>query len=533
MRRFANLFRLLDATRKTKAKEAALVEYFEGAPPIDAAWALHYLLGRKGRRVVQSRLLRTWAAEASGYPEWLVEESYDAVGDLAETISLLVPPSDAPAEDVPLHALIEDRVLRLAKLDDAARRETVLTTLGSLESLERMLYLKLITGGFRVGVSRGIVSRALATVAGTDAASMAHRLIGRWEPSAEAFERLVAKSDAGGDPLRPYPFFLAHSAPTDVAELGPCDEFQAEWKWDGIRAQVVKRGDLHLIWSRGEDLVDDGFPEVSGAIADLPDGTVLDGELLAWSGDRPLPFHQLQRRIQRKTLSAKVRQEVPVRLMAYDLLELGGVDLREQPLEERRARLVETVSQLGSDLAHVAEPVLAGSWEALAAIREESRERGVEGLMLKRRGSAYGVGRKRGDWWKWKIDPFHIDAVLIYAQRGHGRRASLYTDYTFACWDGDQLVPVAKAYSGLTDAEIRRVDQFVRRNITESFGPVRAVTPELVFELAFEGIQPSTRHKSGIALRFPRMARWREDKTAAEADSLELLKELLPKDARA
>lgn len=356
---------------------------------------------------------------------------------------------------------------------------------------------------------------------------MAHRLSGRWEPTSEAFARLAAESDEGGDPLRPYPFFLAHSSPSEIAELGPRSDFQAEWKWDGIRSQVVRRGDVHLIWSRGEDLVDEGFPEISEAVAGLPPGTVLDGELLAWSGDQPLGFHHLQRRIQRKSLTAKVRREVPVRLMAYDLLEHAGADIRELPLEERRAKLEQVVADLDSEFVDVADIITEDSWEALAEAREGSRERGVEGLMLKRLGSPYGAGRTRGNRWKWNVDPFRVDAVLIYAQRGSGRRASLYSDYTFAVWNNGALVPVAKAYSGLTDKEIRRVDNFVRRNITERFGPVRGVVPKLVFELAFEGIQPSPRHKSGIALRFPRMARWREDKQAEDADTLDMLRSFL------
>lgn len=534
MKRFAELYRRLDATTKTSIKQAALVDYFREAPPEDAAWALHFLLGKKGRRAVQSRFLREWTARVSGHPEWLVEECYDAVGDLAETVSLLTPdstPSNAePSADLTLSVVVRDRLLKLADLEPEEREPIVLETWAAFDRLERMLYTKLVTGAFRVGVSRGIVARALAEIAGIDQASMAHRLAGRLEPDAETFARLIAPTDErdGGDPLKPYPFFLAHPVPSDVATLGDASEFVAEWKWDGIRAQAVCRGGAHLLWSRGEDLVDAGFPEIAEAIANLPDGTVLDGELLAWRDDEPLSFHVLQRRIQRKTVGPKIRAEVPVRFLAYDVLEDAGLDVRERPIEERRARLEQIVSAL--DDTHVAvAPIVAGdTWEALAARRDEARERGVEGLMLKRRGSAYGVGRTRGDWWKWKVDPYSIDAVLVYAQRGSGRRASLYTDYTFAVRDGDALVPVAKAYSGLSAAEIREVDAFVRRNITERFGPVRAVTPELVFELEFEGIQPSTRHKSGVALRFPRMVRRRTDKTPADADTIETVRALLP-----
>ncbi|MEM1449435.1 MAG: ATP-dependent DNA ligase [Planctomycetota bacterium] len=528
MRRFHALFRALDTTRRTSRKEAALVEYFQSAPDEDAAWAAHLLLGRKGRRAVNTRLLREWAAEASGQPLWLVEESYDAVGDLAETIALLVETDREGARGEPptLARFVEKRVIGLAALEEDEKKALVLDTWRLLDEGERFLFHKLISGGFRVGVAKGIVARALATVAGVDKATMLHRLAGRWEPTADAWRALMADDD-GGDPLRPYPFFLAHPVPDELAEIGDAAEYQAEWKWDGIRAQAVRRGDEAVLWSRGEDLVNSGFPEIVEDVARLPRGTVVDGELLAWKDDGPLGFHALQRRIQRKSVGKKLRAEVPVRLVAYDLLEADGEDLRALPTVERRARLEQLVQDASLPHLGIADVVEGTTWDDLAAARATSRERGVEGLMLKRRDAPYGAGRVRGPWWKWKIDPLTIDTVLVYAQRGHGRRASLYTDYTLAVWDDGALVPVAKAYSGLSDAEIRRVDAFVRRHITERFGPVRVVAPELVFEIAFEGIQPSPRHKSGIALRFPRIARWREDKAPADADTLDSVRALM------
>ncbi|MGK0480970.1 MAG: DNA ligase-1 [Planctomycetota bacterium] len=533
MKRFHLLFQTLDATRKTSVKESALVEYFTDAPAADSAWAAHILLGRKGRRTVNTRLLREWAAEISGHPLWLVEESYDAVGDLAETIALLVHTSPEPGEQdertepPPLAQFIEERVIGLSRLGDDEKKALVLDTWRVTNQGERFLFHKLISGGFRVGVAKGLVARALSRVAGVDKPTMLHRLSGRWEPTAEAWQRLIAEEEEGADPLRPYPFFLAHPVPKEIGDLGPTVEYQAEWKWDGIRAQAVRRGGELLLWSRGEDLVNTGFPEISEEFRALPAGTVLDGELLAWKDGAPMPFHSLQRRIQRKSVSAKLRAEVPTRFVAYDLLEEQGEDLRSLTTTERRSRLEALVSAAGLPHLGLAEIVPGTTWKALAKVRESSRERGVEGLMLKRLDATYGTGRQRGAWWKWKVDPFTVDTVMIYAQRGHGRRASLYTDYTLGVWDGDQLVPVAKAYSGLTDAEIRRVDNFVRRNITDRFGPVRVVEPKLVFEIAFEGIQPSPRHKSGIALRFPRIARWREDKPPAEADTLGSLRQLL------
>ena len=527
MRRFHGLYRALDATSRTSRKEAALVAYFEEAAPADAAWAAHLLLGRRGRRAVNTRYLREWAADVSGLPLWLVEESYDAVGDLAETLALLVPGGASTAEELEgLASFMERRVHGLAGLEPERQRELVLETWGRLDGGERFLFHKLISGGFRVGVAGGLVARALARVAGVDRATMMHRLAGRWQPTAEAWAQLMSEED-GGDPLRPYPFFLAHPVPEALEELGPATDFQAEWKWDGIRAQAVRRRDEVVLWSRGGDLVNSGFPEIAEELEALPQGTVLDGELLAWDGDRPMGFHQLQRRIQRKSVGRKLREEVPVRLMAYDLLEERGEDLRALSTAERRRRLEGLVGRASLPRLGLAEVVGGDSWEALAAARESSRQRGVEGLMLKRRDAPYGAGRPRGDWWKWKVDPFNLDVVLVYAQRGHGRRASLYTDYTLAVWDGDELVPVAKAYSGLTDAEIRRVDAFVRRHIVDRFGPVRVVEPELVFEIAFEGVQPSSRHKAGLSLRFPRIARWREDKRPADADTLESVRALM------
>lgn len=527
MRRFAQLFQALDSTRKSSVKRAALAEYFREAPPADAAWGAHLLLGRKGRRAVSTGLLRQWASEVSGHPLWLVEESYDAVGDLAETLALLLPaPEDAP-EPPALADFMEERVNGLAALEEAGKRELVLDTWRRLDGLQRFLFHKLISGGFRVGVASGLVSQALADVAGVDKATMLHRLSGRWLPTEDAWRSLLAEEDEGADPLRPYPFLLAHPSPKDLSEIGDPHDFQAEWKWDGIRAQAVRRGNELLLWSRGEELVNAGFPEIAEFLHGLGPGTVLDGELLAWQDGEPLGFHALQRRLQRKSVSKKLRAEVPVHFMAYDLLEEAGEDLRALPMSERRRRLEALVGRFGAGPLGLAEVVPGEGWEELARLRESSRERGVEGLMLKRLDAPYGTGRVRGSWWKWKVDPFTIDAVLLYAQRGHGRRASLYTDYTLGVWRGEELVPVAKAYSGLTDQEIRRVDNFVRRHIVDRFGPVRVVEPSLVFEIAFEGVQPSSRHKAGIALRFPRIARWREDKQPEDADTLEFVASLM------
>jgi DNA ligase 1 len=553
MKRFAALYTALDGTTSTKEKLEALITYFSAAEPEDAAWASYFLSGGKPRQSVPTRLLIEFARERAGLPEWLFDESYQAVGDLAETIAHILPPAQRTSE-LGLAQWIEGRVLTLRGLDPAELRTRLLGYWDELDWSERFLLTKLIGGGFRVGVARQLVVRALAEVAGVDHKRIAQRMVGwtdsRQAPGAARYLRLIApdttddenaatphESDLG----LPYPFFLAHPLQTDPATLGAPSDWVIEWKWDGIRAQLVKRGGRVWLWSRGEDLITDRFPELAALGAALSDGTVIDGEILAWEpgGDAPLPFSRLQPRITRKTLSKKVLADSPATFLAYDLLETEGRDLRITPLFERRAQLDALAVALGGtlavDLLRVSPMVSAAdlNWNAIAVLRDESRSRGVEGLMLKGRESLYGVGRTKasGTWWKWKIDPYAVDAVLLYAQRGHGRRASLYTDFTFAVWDEVDsvrtLVPFAKAYSGLTDEEMREVDAIVRKTTVEKFGPVRSVTPTLVFEIGFEGIQASPRHKSGIAVRFPRMLRWRTDKHIDDADTLDMLKGFL------
>jgi DNA ligase-1 len=529
LRAFAELYAALDETTKTNEKVDALARYFAAVPPEDAAWAVHFLSGRRPKRLVGSRKLTEWAMEATGTPDWLFVECYEAVGDLAETIALLLPPSGA-SSDLPLRHWVEERLLPLKGEDEATQRSELLRAWAELDGPQAYVWNKLITGSFRVGVSQSLVVRALGRVSGVDEAAVAHRLMGAWEPTAEFYARLLGADTTDADVSRPYPFYLAYPLEAEPETLGEAAEWQVEWKWDGIRAQVVRRRGCTYIWSRGEELITERFPELEQASAFLPDGTVLDGEILPWMDGAPMPFAQLQRRIGRKVLGPKILAEVPVVLVAYDLLELGGDDVRERPMAWRRERLAELLASLPSAAAArmpLSPMVDAGDWDGIRTAFRGSREVRAEGLMLKRADSPYRVGRRRGDWWKWKVEPFTIDAVLIYAQRGHGRRASLYTDYTFGVWDGDQLVPFAKAYSGLTDEEIRRVDSFVRRNTLQKFGPVRTVKPELVFELAFEGIQRSPRHKSGVAVRFPRMVRWRTDKKPEDADSLQQIVDML------
>ena len=529
MKDFAELYTALDETTRTGEKVEALTRYFARASPADAAWAVYFLIGRKPKQVVPSKKLRAWAAEAAGVPDWLFEESYDAVGDVAETVALLLPTPDR-SSDLPLSRWVEDRLLPLRGADETAQHAAMIDAWRSMDRTQRFVWNKLISGGFRVGVSQQLVTRALARVSGVEAAIVAHRLMGDWEPTPAFYDRLRATDARDADHSRPYPFCLAHALEGPPEALGAIEDWQAEWKWDGIRAQLIRREGDTFLWTRGEELVTDRYPELATLGAFLPEGTVLDGEILPWLNGSPLPFAQLQRRIGRKTLGKTILAEVPVVLIAYDLIEFQGRDLRTEAFEGRRSQLAKLVDSLNlPDRLLLSPSVEATSWEALAKAREGSRDRQAEGLMLKRRGSPYHVGRKRGDWWKWKVNPFTIDAVLTAAQRGSGKRASLYTDYTFSVWDdAGKLVTIAKAYSGLTDEEIARVDAFVRRHMVEKFGPVRTVKPELVFELAFEGIQRSTRHKSGIAVRFPRILRWRDDKKPEEADTLEGIRAMLP-----
>jgi DNA ligase 1 len=534
VKRFARLFTAIDETNRTNEKVEAMVDYFREADPADAAWAVYFLGGGRPRRLIAIRRLAEWAMQEAAVPDWLFEESYDSVGDLAETISLLLPDAASPAvglpraeQGEPLHVVIEQRVLALGKLSEDRQRELVQQTWRDFGGVERFVFNKLITGAWRVGVSSQLVTRALAKATGIDEGVIAHRLSGHWEPTAPSFLALSALATDDAAISRPYPFYLAYPLESSLEALGLPDEWQAEWKWDGIRAQVIRRQGRTFIWTRGEELVTDRFPEIAAAAGFLPDGTVLDGEVMPWQDGRPLPFAQLQRRIGRKALGPKILAEVPVVLVVYDLLELDGADVRDQALAWRRERIAAVLAKARAAQLVLSPLVALDSWDDARAAHERSREMSAEGLMLKRRDAPYGVGRRKGGWWKWKVEPYSVDAVMIYAQPGSGRRASLHTDYTFAVWDDGRLVPFAKAYSGLTDAEIRELDAWIRRNTVEKFGPVRHVKPEKVFELGFEGIQKSPRHKSGIAVRFPRILKWRTDKRAEDADTLATLKGLM------
>ena len=562
MIRFASLYAALDATNSTTAKVEAMVRYLAEAPPGDAAWAVYFLTGRRLKRLLPGRAIGDWAVAAAGISDWLLGECYAVVGDGAETAALILDAvPTVPAGAHSLQEWVERRILPLRDTSPEHQQAQVGAWIGELTRWERFTLFKLLTGEFRTGVSQTLVVRAVAQAAALPVTVVAARLTGDWTPGAEWYAALVAANVTDADRSRPFPFCLA--SPLDPAvtgatlgsALGDRRDWLIEWKWDGIRAQLVKRDGRVFLWSRGEDAIAERFPEVTHAAGVLPDGTVLDGEILAFRDGRPQPFAALQRRIGRLRQVARSRRDIPVVFMAYDVLEHDGRDVRDHPLSGRRERLENVVSQAEraapatpvaardallpfeddgdtarADATLQASPLLgAESWEAVEALRITSRERGVEGVMIKRRASPYGIGRKRGDWWKWKIGPHTIDAVLIYAQPGSGKRASLLTDYTFGLWSAGELVPVAKAYSGLSNEEIAEMDRWIRRHTVERFGPVRHVEPVHVFELGFEAIARSSRHRSGVAVRFPRMLRWRRDKTAAEADTLDTLVALVPK----
>jgi DNA ligase-1 len=528
MKRFTDLYFALDEATKTSHKVEALKRYFSGVPPDDAAWALYILIGEKMKRLITTSKLKEWAAVAAGIPDWLFDESCKAVGDLAETIALLLPPVSGPSL-VGLRDMVEEKLLPLRDDDETSRRDSILGTWRAMDDRQRLVWNKMLTGEIRPGTSRQTVIRALGELAGLESTVISHRLMGPWEPSDKFFRWLLSPDRGDTDASRPYPFHLA--CPLDVLQetLGDRRMWCAEWMWDGIRAQVVKRGGMAFIWSRAGELLGRTFPELADAAANLPDGTVIDGEILPWKDGSALPFGLLQKRLGRQSPARKVLEEIPVIFIAFDLLESQGKDIRTEPLRKRRAELVTILGPaVFTDRIRLSEILGDASWEDLTARRRECRSVQAGGIMLKRVDSLYEAGRHQGSWWKWKIEPHTIDAILIYAQPGQAGRENLFTDYTFGVWRRRELIPVAKAHSGLTDEEIGRIDAFVRQNTLEKFGPVRSVSPQLVFEIAFDGIETSARRKSGLTVRSPRIVKWK-DKPPEEADTLEAIKMLLRK----
>lgn len=526
MKRFTELIQKLEMSNKTNDKITALVEYFNEADNLDKPYVIAMFTGKRPKRPVNTALIKQWAIEQSGIPEWLFVESYHSVGDLSETIALILPPPEK-ASDRQLHEWISD-LSALHGKDDEYKKNFILNSWNSLETQERFIFNKLISGNFRIGVSNKMLVNALAKQNDIDSNKIMHSIMGKWQPADISFDDLVQGTHVNTDNSWPYPFCLAYALEAEPGSLGEPREWQAEWKWDGIRGQIVKRNSELFIWSRGEELVTDQFPELHFLLDELEDGTVLDGEILSVKDGKVQSFSTLQQRLNRKTINKSQLEEAPIGFFTYDLLELKGKDIREDSMASRREKLEKVIAGLKTTNIVVLSPAVAfNDWNELAEIRLTSREINSEGLMLKKLDSMYHAGRKRGDWWKWKINPYTVDTVMIYAQKGSGRRANFYTDYTFAVRDGDKLITIAKAYSGLTDKEIKEVNSFILKNAVEKFGPVRTVKPELVFEIAFEGIAESKRHKAGLALRFPRIARWRKDKKADEINTLDDLRQLL------
>ncbi|MEO8569834.1 MAG: ATP-dependent DNA ligase [Ginsengibacter sp.] len=524
---FAQLVTEIGSSTKTNDKLQSLVDYFAIAPGSDKVWVIAIFSGRRPRRTVNSRLMRDWCAEITNYPSWLFDECYHTVGDLAETLALLLPETKEKNQVNESLSYYLEKFISIEKQDEAVRKKFILDSWSRMNRDERFVFNKLITGSFRIGVSQKTIVNALAKTVDLSASVIAHRISGNWDPVTTSFNDLLSESASITDFSKPYPFYLAYALEEEPGNLGVPEEWQAEWKWDGIRGQMIKRNDELFVWSRGEELMTDKFPEYFILKDLLPDGIVIDGEIIPAVDGKPLPFSVLQTRIGRKNIGRKQLQEAPICFFAYDLLEFNYDDWREKSLAERRKKLEEIIVPIKNNAIQISEIINFSSWNDLTELRKNSREMNSEGIMLKRKNSDYKVGRKRGDWWKWKIDPLTIDCVMVYAQKGSGRRSNLYTDYTFAVKDGDKLVTFTKAYSGLTDKEFAQIDNFVKRNSIEKFGPVRTVKPELVFEIAFEGIAASNRHKSGVALRFPRMSRWRKDKTVDEINTIEDLKAML------
>ena len=525
---FASLVKVLGTSTKTTDKLDALTNYFASANDKDKVWVIAIFSGRRPRRIVNSTLLASWCIEMAGIPDWLFGECYHTVGDLAETITLLLPESTTSSlsEQRPLNYYIE-QFIHLEKQDETIKKHYIIDSWQRMNKDEIFVFNKLITGEFRIGVSQKVMVNALAKLTNIESSVIAHRISGHWDPSTTTFHDILHLNDEFIDHSKPYPFYLAYALEDDPNTLGAKDDWQVEWKWDGIRGQVIKRNDEIFVWSRGEELMTDKFPEYHILKEALPNGIALDGEIIPSMLGKPLPFALLQTRIGRKNITKKQLMEAPITFFAYDLLEFEGEDWRGRPLAERRKQLEVIINGLNAPVIILSPIVDFESWDELSVLRNTSREMGAEGFMVKRKSSVYQVGRKTGDWWKWKLDPLVIDCVMIYAQKGAGRRSNLYTAYTFAVKDGDKLIPFTRAYSGLTDKEFNEVDAFVKRNSIEKFGPVRTVKPELVFEIAFEGIAESKRHKSGVALRFPRMSRWRKDKKPEEINTLDDLKKML------
>ena len=531
MRRFSRLLDGLVYTSSRNAKLALIADYMRAAPDPDRGWALAALTGDLSLPAVKSAAIHAIVDER--VDPTLFRMSRDYVGDLAETVALIWPKRlDQPAEiddgSLTLAAVVD----RLAKLGRAEAPAVLGDMLDHLDSSGRFALLKLATGGLRVGVSARLAKTGLAQAFGLDVDAVEEVWHAIKPPYAELFAwgQGSERPDPRGTPFF-RPFMLAHPLEESTVDLA---DYAAEWKWDGIRVQIVGTGGEVRLYSRAGDDITATFPDIAEAARGL--NAVLDGEMLvqgeaqgaAEHGGSAASFNALQQRLGRKNVPAKMLSDYPAFVRLYDLLIDGEEDLREWPWEQRRARLEAFARELDRTRFDVSAIIEAASFDELAETRAGARDAAIEGMMLKRRDSPYVAGRRTGLWYKWKRDPLTVDCVMMYAQRGHGKRSSFYSDYTFGCWsDEGELLPVAKAYSGFTDEELKWLDSFVRNNTLNRFGPVREVQKTLVVELAFDSVHESKRHKSGVAMRFPRIARIRKDKPPEEADTIAGLRKLI------
>ena len=564
MKKFSALIDATEQTQRSVEKVALILEYFRTVPPEDAAWALALLTGRALPRILSLKLLQDVAVEASGLPKWLIEESLEAAGDVAEGIALLVSPRvssrdssrvssrdssrvssrdfsrPVPEAGLPLHRLVHERVLPLKELSDAERRALIVKTWRELSAEQAFLWNKFLTGGINSLIAEKLIVRALAQLAAISEEAMTYRLSRDWAPSAESFNSILQPADRDAELAKPFGFCLAAGLTSSPSKLGSLAAWQVENRWEGLRVQLIRRGSEVLLWSHGEELVTECFPEISEFGEALSEPVVLDGLVIPWSDGQPLAIESLAKRLKRvglarKRIDAKTRAESPVVFMAADLLEASGVDLRMQPLADRRRRLEELHArhaQMTSFLlSEILQPV---NWPAVEDLKNGARERGATGVTLKRLDSTYRVESSPGQecWWELACEPFYLDAVLMYAERAQGQRGSQLSLLTLGVWNAGQLVPVAKVRPNLEQREIAELEQFVRKNTLERFGPVRTVQPELVFELAFEGLQESKRNKAGFALRAPRLNRWRRDRSASGVETVQTLQALFAEPGR-
>lgn len=524
MKRFAELCAILESTANAREKMAALTVYFQDAPPPDAIWAIRLLLGWKPSRIATSQTLRRWARECVQFPDWLFEESCAAVGNLLETLALLIPLPDTPG-DVPLHVRMQRDLLPLRDLTENEQRAAVSAAWTQMDAQQRFVWNTLLTGGFRPHVSEKTLIRALSAWRGLPTTVLACRLKQEWEPTVAGYRALFSHDIAALDSSQLYPFQRWYEEPPARGASGAIGDWRIDWHRNGMRAQLIKRGSSVFLWSDDHVIVNDTFPEICEAMAAMTDGTVLDGVITAWSADGPLHRAELERRMKRKRLTKKFKHEVPVRYWVYDLLEIQGEDVRTQPFRQRIHQAAGIIPTEVGSVIHLAEPLEAASWHRLHALRNDARRHGADGVLLRRwTASACPSTRKADQWRVWKADPLTAPVVLVYVQALNAASGQRSVEGTFAAWDGGDLVPVAKTSAGFSDEDVNAIEEFAKQHTVERFGPVRSLKAELVFTLAFDSVSLSTRRKSGLVLHHPRVAGRLLDASIHDAERIAILR---------